>query len=101
MRHYRAARRAEGAEWAQGGGHKRRARQHGVAYEPINRLRVFERDGWICGLCGGPVAREDASLDHVIPISLGGPHLYSNVQCSHLICNIRKGDRLPDVALAA
>lgn len=96
QRHYRAQRRAEGVPWAQGGDYKRRARRWGVAYEPINRLVVFRRDGWLCGICGDPVAREDASLDHVIPMSLGGPHLYSNVQCSHLLCNVRKAASMPE-----
>lgn len=94
QRHYRAQRYAEGVPWAQGGGKnndRARARQHGVAYEPINRLEVYERDGWICGICGGPVEKDDASLDHVVPMSRGGAHLYSNVQCAHLLCNIRKG----------
>lgn len=99
-RHYRAARRAEGVEWAIGGDNKRRAARHGVEYEPINRLRVFERDGWVCGICGDPVAREDASLDHIVPMSLGGPHLYPNVQCSHLLCNVRKAASLPEGAVA-
>jgi hypothetical protein len=94
-RHYRAAQRALGVPWACEGSKsfKARAARHGVPYEPVNRLRVFERDGWICGLCSEPVAREDASLDHVVPMSRGGAHSYANTQCSHLLCNIRKGAR--------
>lgn len=94
QRHYRAQRYAEGVPWAQGCGKnndRARARQHGVAYEPINRLEVYERDGWICGICGDLVEKDEASLDHVVPMSRGGAHLYSNVQCAHLLCNIRKG----------
>jgi 5-methylcytosine-specific restriction endonuclease McrA len=92
-RHYRAAQRALGVPWACEGNKsfKARAARHGVPYEPVNRLRVFERDRWICGLCGEPVDREDASLDHVVPMSRGGAHSYANTQCSHLLCNIRKG----------
>jgi len=38
--------------------HRARARRFGVPHENINNLLVFERDGWICGLCGDPVDRE-------------------------------------------
>lgn len=85
--------------------HKGRARSAGVPYEPVDRRRVFVRDGWCCGVCGGAVDPElthpdplSASLDHIVPISLGGPHLYSNVQCAHLKCNIDKGATLPEGA---
>lgn len=102
--HYRQARYSEGHPAYIGGGENNargRARRHGVAFEPINRVDVFMRDEWLCGICSLPVdptlAHPDsmsASLDHIVPMSLGGPHLYANVQCSHLICNIRKRDRL-------
>ena len=80
-------------------GHKRRAAKYGVDYEWIDSRKVYDRDGWICGLCHEPVDPEltypdpmSASLDHIIPMSRGGPHLDSNVQCSHWICNVRKSD---------
>ena len=102
-RHYRAAKRAEGISWADEGskGFKKRAERYGVAFEPISRIEIFERDGWICGICGEPVDRllrspnqMSPSLDHRLPMALGGAHLRANVQCSHLICNIRKGARV-------
>lgn len=62
---------------------------------------IYERDGWVCGLCGEPVDSErvypdplSASLDHVQPISLGGAHSSTNVQCAHLVCNLVKGNRV-------
>ena len=65
--------------------------------EPINRQAIFERDGWICQLCGKPVDPElkwpnimSASLDHIMPLSLGGKHTTENVQLTHLGCNSRK-----------
>jgi hypothetical protein len=73
----------------------RRARIRGGRTERINRFEIFERDGWICGLCDGPVDKTvkwpdpmSASLDHVIPIVAGGTHTANNVQCSHLDCNL-------------
>jgi 5-methylcytosine-specific restriction endonuclease McrA len=77
---------------------RQRAKRWGVAYETIIRVKVFERDGWRCQLCRKAVNRNlsypnpmSASLDHIVPISLGGSHLYLNVQCAHLRCNLAKG----------
>lgn len=76
----------------------KRANYWGVLYEPIDRLRVFERDGWACGICSEPVDRTVPfpdpgcpTLDHVIPMSGGGDHLYGNVQLAHFACNMAKG----------
>lgn len=86
---------------------RKRALRFGVDYEYINRIKVYRRDNWTCGICAEPIhpdcaypSKDSASLDHVIPISRGGPHLYSNVQAAHLGCNIAKSDRM-DEPLAA
>lgn len=65
------------------------------------RLRIYERDRWICQLCGRPVSRfadpqrdNDApSLDHIIPKStqLVPDHSDSNLQLAHRGCNARRG----------
>lgn len=74
---------------------RRRAKIQGLPNERINRFEIFERDGWICGICDGPVDRNlkwpdprCASVDHVVPITAGGSHTADNVQCSHLDCNL-------------
>lgn len=65
---------------------------------PFKRSAVFERDGWICQLCGDPVdpelkfpARMSVSLDHIIPLARDGEHTYENAQTAHLACNQAKG----------
>jgi 5-methylcytosine-specific restriction endonuclease McrA len=75
---------------------QRRAKLAGVEVERIDRHAVFERDGYVCGICEEPVDRHleyphpmSASLDHVIPIIAGGSHTYGNVQCSHRDCNVK------------
>lgn len=81
--------------------HRRRALKSGSSVGPrFANADVFERDGWVCGLCDEPVPPEavypdplSASLDHVVPLSLGGAHSLENVQLSHLRCNVRKGAR--------
>lgn len=78
----------------------RRALEAGVESERFTPLEIFVRDNWICGLCAEPVEpvlkHPDpmcASIDHVVPVKLGGTHTRANVQCVHLVCNLRKGAR--------
>ena len=59
---------------------------------------MYTRDAWRCQLCGKLVnvkahyLDDDApTIDHVIPMSLGGGHLWDNVQCAHRRCNSVKG----------
>lgn len=69
-------------------------RQH---YERINRERVYKRDGMRCQLCGIKVRRiktyrdDQASVDHIVPLSIGGDHTYANVQTCCMRCNSEKG----------
>lgn len=72
----------------------RNARQRAVFVEHVDRGQVFVRDGGICGICGTPVERSVATIDHVIPMSKGGKHEYANVQIAHRRCNERKGAKL-------
>jgi hypothetical protein len=76
----------------------RRARLRGVTHERINPREIFARDGWRCQLCGTRVHRRRKaphplapSLDHIVPLSLGGTHTRANVQLAHVGCNTRKG----------
>jgi 5-methylcytosine-specific restriction endonuclease McrA len=68
--------------------------------ETFTRLEVFERDGWICGICHEPIDRElkrpdpmAVTLDHIKPVGKGGEHTLDNVQAAHDSCNRRKGGR--------
>lgn len=81
---------------------RHRARRAGVAYRPINRGKLFERDGWRCQLCGcstprrlrGKQVDRAPELDHIVPLALGGTHTWDNVQCACRRCNGRKGARV-------
>lgn len=79
---------------------RRQARKTIGTVEIFDRADVFERDGWVCQLCGEPVDRNlkypdlgSKSLDHILPLSKGGEHSRANTQLTHLGCNIRKGAR--------
>jgi hypothetical protein len=78
-----------------------RARRYGCEVGRVDVLAVFERDGWVCGICKQAVDPllmwpdpMSASLDHVVPLSLKGGHVESNAQCAHLRCNIMKNNKL-------
>lgn len=80
---------------------KRRARIVGVASERYTRLEIAERDEFVCWLCNEPVDMSlrhpdprSASVDHVIPLSLGGDDLKSNVRLAHLGENLARGNRV-------
>ncbi len=92
-RHYQ--KRVSAGTWVRGGNGYTRARVLGVERERISTDLVFERDRWRCQICGKKTParfrgtrRNDApELDHRIPLSLGGPHTYVNVQCACRLCN--------------
>ena len=87
--------------------HKRRAKHYGVKYEPVNRIDIFNRDDWTCKGCGcdtprnliGTLDDNAPELDHFIPISKGGDHVESNLQCLCRICNSLKGNTDNDTFL--
>ncbi|MFZ4585444.1 MAG: HNH endonuclease [Acidimicrobiia bacterium] len=58
---------------------------------PLSRRAVFARDGFRCQYCGGSAE----NIDHVVPRSRGGQHVWENVVAACRACNARKEDRLP------
>lgn len=106
--HWRRKARADGREssprWTESrkaNYHKRRAQKLGTQVEELRPIDIYERDIWLCGLCSTPVDPDCAwpdpmspSLDHILPLSLGGTHTYENVQLAHLTCNVSKGNRV-------
>lgn len=96
------AKRAQQQKWGRGSkGNVGRAKHFGRRYRYFNPLRVFERDGWRCQICGvrtpkklrGSVDPRAPELDHIIPLAVGGDHLPENCQCACRRCNGAKGAR--------
>lgn len=79
---------------------KRKAKQRAVTVETVDPIKVFDRDGWRCQLCGvkTPKAKRGTyqptapELDHIVPIGKGGEHSYRNTQCACRQCNAAKSD---------
>lgn len=77
---------------------RRAIRKGATTGRPVRLAEIREWDGNRCHLCGKRVGVKpyphplSASLDHVIPLSLGGTHDPDNVRLSHLRCNVAKGN---------
>lgn len=78
----------------------RRALTRGaMAAVRIDPTEVFVRDAWRCRMCGvgtpkrlrGKNEARSPELDHIVPLALGGPHTWDNLQCLCRQCNLRKG----------
>lgn len=72
---------------------------------PTLRASIYERDGWVCQLCGSPVdpeapaqSRESATLDHITPRAHGGSDDPSNLRLAHMGCNADRGAPREEVA---
>lgn len=62
---------------------------------------LIERDGSDCHLCGGAIDVSvrwpdpaSATIDHIVPGSLGGGHGEDNLALAHFRCNVAKGSSL-------
>lgn len=77
--------------------HKRRLRVETLSSDSFTSLDVFQRDNWICCLCGEEIDKKlkfphprAATLEHLTPLSRGGTHTLENVSCAHFSCNAQK-----------
>jgi 5-methylcytosine-specific restriction endonuclease McrA len=69
--------------------------------DAIDSLTLFELHAWTCFLCREPINRrlrspnfKAATVEHLIPLSLGGTHTWDNVVPAHAFCNFQKSDHL-------
>lgn len=84
---------------------RRRSLKKKNGFSIYTETQVLELYGSNCYLCGKGIDMTASRLagrgkweyglniDHVIPISKGGPDTIENVRPSHVLCNIKKGDR--------
>ena len=59
----------------------------------LSRQAVFHRDGFTCQYCGGQA--KQLTLDHIVPRSRGGQHVWENVVSACIPCNHRKAGSTP------
>lgn len=87
----------------------KRWRKIGISTHEFITLRaLYNRDEGVCYLCGGKCNYEDytkagdvfiagdfyPSIDHVVPLSKGGLHVWENVRLAHRRCNTLKRDNI-------
>jgi len=77
---------------------RKRAERMGSPVEEFDPIVIYNKHQGRCAICGVKVRtaggkRQDttASIDHVVPISAGGPHTEDNCQLLCFGCNMRKG----------
>lgn len=64
----------------------------------LNRRNLFARDRNQCQYCGHSFPTSELSIDHVNPRSQGGGDSWTNLVCSCVRCNAKKGGRTPSQA---
>jgi len=58
-----------------------------------NRIKIYERDNYICHYCGKQLTQFTATLDHVHAVVKGGNNSFENLITACLLCNSRKNKR--------
>lgn len=80
-----------------------RARKAGVPVAPVDFIAVLQAQNWACCICGEVMDPElivegktheslAISLEHEVPIGVGGGHVPGNVKGAHCCCNLKKGN---------
>lgn len=85
--------------------HDKRLEKYNISEDRIDLKTLYKRDKGICYLCGKECDWNDhewkdgihytgdnyPSRDHVVPLALGGEHIWENVRLAHMKCNMKKG----------
>lgn len=58
----------------------------------ISKRNVLARDGYVCQYCGKKLTISTGTIDHVVPVSRGGKHVWENVVAACKECNNKKND---------
>lgn len=82
----------ENAEYVREYNRKRRAMKRQATIQKFNLVQLNQRMsifGYKCAYCGGPFEH----VDHVKPLSKGGPHCLSNLRPACAACNLSKHNK--------
>jgi len=71
---------------------------NGRGHVGMSKHRLFARDRHVCAYCGAHCNESDLTVEHIIPVSRGGRHEWTNVVTACRSCNTRKGNRRPEEA---
>jgi 5-methylcytosine-specific restriction endonuclease McrA len=70
----------------------------GRARVGLSKHRLFVRDRHACAYCGLAYPEGELTIEHIMPLSRGGRHDWTNVVTACRSCNTRKGGRTPEEA---
>lgn len=65
-----------------------------ITLPPAVKKYIFERDRYQCQSCGKTDQDTKLSIDHIIPLALGGSNDLSNLHILCLRCNQQKKHKL-------
>lgn len=72
--------------------HKKKRKKYTMQQRKI----IYEKSNGCCELCGKKLFYDDMTLDHIIPLSMGGKEELNNLQATCFACNQFKRNILPD-----
>lgn len=64
----------------------------------LSRQNIFLRDNMTCQYCYQVFHEKRLTIDHVLPLSKGGCHEWTNVVAACSACNNKKGNKTPEQA---
>ncbi|MFW5856684.1 MAG: HNH endonuclease [Planctomycetota bacterium] len=64
----------------------------------FSRRNILDRDNHTCQYCGRRLPERELTLEHIEPVSKGGPTTWENVVLACRQCNRRKANRTPEEA---
>ncbi len=71
------------------------------AISPRLRLEILRRDNNTCRYCGGQPPEVKLTVDHLVPVALGGGDDPGNLVAACKDCNVGKASSSPDAATVA
>ena len=71
-------------------------KQNRKKFSAEQRRIIYQKANGRCQLCGRKIEYEDMTLDHIVPLSLGGADEMDNLQCTDFACNTFKSNIIPE-----
>ncbi len=76
--------------------YKRKTKIKRKIYSDEERKIIYNKSNGRCELCGQRLLLSNMTLDHIVPLSMGGKDDMENLQASCFACNQFKSNILPD-----
>ena len=74
---------------------RQRRYEHARRSLPVGwKTDFLKAHGWKCYLCDNPLSEDTMTVDHIRPLSKGGPDVFENMAPACIGCNLDKAARL-------